>query len=173
MKGALVCAKGASSVAEEDRWAKLEEIIRRVVREEIQVLQKPVRTKVGFKNGMFTGLGEIEMAALEAAYPAVSIMSEIKQAAAWIVTHPNDAPRSNFGAFLNSWLRKHQDRHSLRSIPTERPTEVRVRLCGYCGRGSVGTVNGIPHCDEHATDAMDMKPRRMLGVVAKPVAGRD
>ena len=36
-----------------------------------------------------------------------------------------------------------------------------------------GNVNGIPYCNDHSLDAMDMKPRRMLGVVAKPVAGRD
>lgn len=158
----------------EDRWAKLEEIVRRVVREELEAIRKPSKTKVGFKNGMFTGLGEIEMAALEAAYPAVSVLQQIKEAAAWIVTHPNDAPRSNYGAFLNTWLKKHQDRHSLRSIPTERPTEVKQKHCEYCERVATSSTNGIWSCDQHSLDAMDGRPRaRMLGVVPKPVAGRD
>jgi ribosomal protein L37AE/L43A len=61
------------------------------------------------------------------------------------------------------------------------------KVCAYCGKNSVGSVGGIWHCDDHWQDAMDgrktkvvalgadgdMKPRRMLGVVAKPVAGRD
>jgi len=159
-------------VAEEDRWAKLEEIVRRVVREEVAVLGQKQRTKIGFKNGFFTGLGEIEMAALEATYPAVDVKQEIRNAATWIVMNPTDAPRTNFGAFLNSWLRKHQNQHSLRSIPTQRE-ETKKRACAYCPANATGTVSGIPCCSAHVHDAMEGKPRKMLGVVPKAVAGPD
>ena len=79
----------------EDKWGKLEEIVRRVVREEMTALQKQPKSKVGFKNGNFTGLGEIELAALEAANPAVDVKQQIKEAAAWICMNPNEAPVSN------------------------------------------------------------------------------
>ena len=154
-----------------DKWAKLEEIVRKVVREELAQLGK--KPKVDFVGGKFVGITEEQREAWLAAYGAVDLEAELKRAAAWCVSNPHLAPKSQIGRFLNTWLTKAHNHASLRSIPTERPTEVRVRLCGYCARGSVGTVNGIPHCDEHSTDAMDMKPRRMLGVVAKPVAGND
>jgi hypothetical protein len=62
-------------------------------------------------------------------------------------------------------------------------TEPAGKLCDYCTKVSVGNVNGRRSCDEHWNLAMDNVsplaklaeglPRRMLGVVAKPVAGRD
>lgn len=168
-------------MADVDKWERLrliveqavENTVRRVVREEVALLVKPAKSKVGFKNGQWTGIGEIELAALEAAYPAVNVGVQLKEAAAWCLMHPNDAPRSNFGAFLNTWLKKHQDRHALRSIPMNKP-EVKQRHCSYCPKVSTGAPNNIPACDEHFTDAMDQKPRgHMWGVQAKPVAGRD
>jgi hypothetical protein len=155
----------------EDRWAKLEEIVRRVVREEIAALGK--KPKIDLVNGRWTGINEDQQQAWAAAYGAIQISSELAKAAAWCMSNPALAPKSNFGRFLNTWLTRQQNQASLRSIPTERPTEVKQKLCGYCARPSTGSVNGIPHCDSHSHDAMDMKPRRMLGVVAKPVAGRD
>lgn len=157
----------------EDRWAKLEEIVRKVVREELSTWSpQKAKSKIGFKHGLFTGLGEIEIAALEAAYPAVDIKAEIKQAAAWIITHHEDAPRSNFGAFLNTWLRKHQNQHSLRSVPAQRE-EIKKKACSYCSSDATGSTSGILHCSLHTHEAMDGKPRRMLGIVPKPVAGSD
>jgi hypothetical protein len=158
-------------MGEEDRWAKLETIVRKVVREEIQALGK--KPKINLMNGRFTGITENQMDAWSAAYPGVEIDQEIKRAAAWCVSNPASAPKSDFGRYLNSWLSREQNKVALRSIPATRPTETKVTLCGYCGRSSTGSVNGIPYCNDHSHDAMDMKPRRMLGVVAKPVAGRD
>lgn len=162
-------------MAEEDRWERLkgvvEEVVRRVIKEELAGLGK--KPKIELVNGKWIGITEEQREAWGAAYGALDLDAELKRAAAWCVSNPHMAPKSQIGRFLNTWLAKGQNQASLRSIPVERPTEVKTRLCGYCGRGSVGTVNGIPHCDEHSTDAMDMKPRRMLGVVAKPVAGRD
>lgn len=157
----------------EDRWAKLEEIVRRVVREEVQTLkQAGKKTKVRFMNGRWQ-VSDEDMALFREAYPAVDIEKEMKEAAVWIVMNPGKAPVSDYGAFLQRWFKTNQNQMSLRSIPSERPTEVKRRLCAYCDRTHTGTVNGIPHCDAHSHDAMDMKPRRMLGVVAKPVAGVD
>lgn len=61
--------------------------------------------------------------------------------------------------------------------------EPRGAICDYCARIAAGQVNGRRACDAHwslamdnevpSKDAMDMKPRRMLGVVPKPVAGGD
>jgi hypothetical protein len=159
-------------MAEEDRWAKLEEIVRKVVREEVAALKSNKKTKVRFVGGKWQVTPE-EMEMFREAYPAVDIEKEMKEAAVWIVMNPGKAPVSDYGAFLQRWFKTNQNQASLRSIPHERPTEVRQKLCGYCGKNSTGNVNGIPYCDEHSLDAMDMKPRRMLGVVAKPVAGRD
>ena len=156
----------------DDRWGRLEEIVRRVVREELAALGK-TKSKIGFKNGFFTGLGEIEMAALEATYPAVDVKKEIRSAATWIVMNPTDAPRSNYGAFLNTWLRKGQNQHSLRSVPAAKPTPTPKKACSYCSDDATGSTSGILHCNKHIYDAMDGKPRRMLGVVPAPVAGRD
>jgi hypothetical protein len=165
------------SLGDEDRWTKVREIVReeceRIEKRILDVLQKNVKTKIGFKNGFFTGLGEIEMAALEATYPAVSVKQEIRNAATWIVMNPTDAPRSNYGAFLNTWLRKGQNQHSLRSVPSHREEVKPKKACSYCSADATGTTSGILHCRDHTHDAMDGKPRRMLNVVAAPVAGRD
>lgn len=158
----------------EDRWAKLEEIVRRVVREELSTASPQKKKRIDFKNGRFVGLGEIELAALKAAYPAVDVDAQIKEMAAWIITNPDDAPSSNYGAFVNTWLRKHQNQHSLRSVPTkQQPPEIKRRLCAYCSENASGSVNGINHCRAHYNDAYEERPRRMLGVVAKPVSGSD
>lgn len=136
----------------EDRWARLEEIVRRVVKEELAAwTPKKQKNKVGFKAGSFTGLGDIEIAALEAAYPAVNVRSEIKRAAAWIVMHPKDAPASNFGAYLNTWMRREQDRSSIRAIPTQ---SERKRICAWCQNPSTGSTNGYEHCQRHGNDAL-------------------
>lgn len=158
-------------MGEEDRWTKLEAIVRKVVREEIQALGK--KPKINLVNGRFTGITEAQMEAWEAAYPGVDIEAEIKRAAAWSISNPAGAPKSEFGRYLNSWLSREQNKAAIRSIPATRPTEIKQKLCAYCTLVAVGNINGIWHCDSHSMDAMDQKPRMMLGVVAKPVAGRD
>lgn len=158
-------------MSDEDRWTKLEQVLRRVIREELAGFGKKARIEL--VNGKWIGITAEQKEAWGAAYGAVDLEAELKKAAAWCVSNPHLAPKSQIGRFLNTWLAKGQNAASLRSIPIERKTETPTRLCGYCGRNSTGTVNGIPHCDEHGMDAMDMKPRRMLGVVPKPVAGRD
>lgn len=157
----------------EDRWVKLEEIVRRVVREEVAALKKTKRGKIKFENGRWQ-IGEEEMGMFRDTYPAVDIGQQLKEAALWIVTNPEKAPTSNgYGPFLQRWFKSHQNQACLKSIPVSRPTEIRQKLCAYCTKVGTGNVNGIWHCDSHAMDAMDQKPRMMLGVVPKPVAGRD
>jgi hypothetical protein len=158
-------------MAEEDRWGKLEEIVRRVVREEIAALGK--KTKLGFENGRWTGVTEEQMSAWKAAYGAVDIEGELKKAAAWIVSNPHLAPRTQLGRFLNTWFAKTQNTASLRSIPGGKVEHgPGKKLCAYCDQVSTGVVNAISHCRAHALDAMDEKPiPRMRGVQAKAVAG--
>lgn len=101
----------------EDRWAKLEEIVRKVVREEIQAAKRQKK-----------------------------IESEAK-------TVLKEMPTGN-----------------TQGLP---PLGERRKACGYCEANATGTVSGIPCCARHVHDAMDAKPRRMLGIEPKPVAGRD
>ena len=155
-----------------DKWAKLEEIVRRVVREEIAALGK--KPKIELVNGRWVGITQEQREAWQAAYGAVDLDAELRRAAAWCVSNPSMAPRNQIGRFLNTWLTREQNRLSLRAIPTQRPSESRQKLCEYCARVATSSTNGIWSCDEHSLDAMDGKPRpRMLGVVPKPVAGRD
>jgi len=42
------------------------------------------------------------------AYPAVSVESELKKAAAWLMANPKNK-KSNYSRFLNSWLSRSQD----------------------------------------------------------------
>ena len=143
----------------EDRWAKLEEIVRRVVREEISLLngKKP---KLKFDGGKWTGITDEQIQVWKAAYPAVAIEEEIKKAAAWIVSNPQDAPKSNFGRFLNSWMERNQNRAAIRAIPLDKRQmagDQEVPNCSYCDKRATGTVGGIRHCREHLHDAMDGK----------------
>jgi hypothetical protein len=145
----------------EDRWARLEEIVRRVVREELSTWSpQKNKTKIGFVNGRFTGLGEQELSALRDAFPAVDLQKELREMTAWILMNPTVSPRSNYSQFIHRWLGKHQAQASIRSIPTRSDVESdwRKKNCRYCARLCVGIVNGIPYCSAHSLDAMDQKP---------------
>ena len=159
-------------MSDEDRWTKLESIVRKVIREEIaQLGRKP---KIDLVAGKWVGITEEQKEAWSAAYGALDLEAELKKAAAWCVSNPHLSPKNQMGRFLNSWLAKGQNAASLRSIPVDRATEVKQRLCEYCSKVATSSVGGIWSCDGHTSDAMERKPRpRMLGVVAKPVAGRD
>ncbi len=160
-------------MGEEDRWAKLEEIVRRVVREEVSALRKKERTKIRLVNGRWEGISPDMKQALVDAYPAVDVDKELKEMVAWIFSNPNDAPRSDYGKFINTWLKRHQDRHSIRSIPTSR-AENAPNLCAYCLRPAQGSTNGYRWCGEHSQMAMDgVRPGKMPGVMPKAVAGAD
>jgi hypothetical protein len=156
-----------------DKWAKLEEIIRRVVREELQALGK-TKTKIEFVNGKFVGVSEFQTQAWMAAYPGVDIEAEIKRAAAWCVSNPMTAPASQFGRYLNSWLSREQNKSAMRQMPLRSEEKVQPKkACAYCSKDAIGSTSGIYSCRDHTQDAMEGKPRRMLGVVPKAVAGPD
>lgn len=162
-------------MGDEDRWTKLEEVVRRVVREEIAQLGK--KAKLDFVNGKWVGVTPEQLEAWKAAYGAVDIEAELKKAAAWIVSNPHLAPKSQLGRFLNTWFSRTQDRSSIRSIPSvsERANVAGParKLCSYCTKVATAAPNRIWACDDHTLDAMDQKPQPMFksGVVAKPVAG--
>jgi hypothetical protein len=162
----------------EDRWEK----VRQIVREECErlegrilaILQKGGRVKLGFEGGRWIGVTDEQMSAWKLAYGMVDIEAELKRAAAWIVSNPHLAPKSQLGRFLNTWFAKGQDRASIRSIPSVREEAPKPKkACSYCSADATGSISGILCCPDHTRDAMDGKPRRMLNVVPAPVAGRD
>jgi len=140
----------------EDRWAKLEEIVRRVVREELSTLSTKKKTKIDFVNGQFSGLDEQSLSALQGAFPAVDLQKELREMTAWILMNPTVAPRSNYSGFIHRWLAKHQTQASIRAIPMR--NDLLKRFCAYCPKPSVGDVGGIAYCNDHSLDAMDKKP---------------
>ena len=164
-----------------DKWLKLEETVRKVLREELDRLENKIEEatqkktpRVGFADGKFTGLTDVHWKAFKEAYPALDLDDEIRRCAAYVVNNPQRAPKSQYGRFLNAWLARSQDRIAIRSIPAKPEVkEIHRRACAYCSLDAVGTVNAINHCRGHYEDAYYEKPRRMLGVVPKPVAGND
>lgn len=160
----------------EDRWAKLEEIVRRVVKEEISALGK--KPRITLVNGKWVGITQEQKEAWAAAYGAVDIEGELRAAAAWIVSNPDKAPSAQVARFLNTWLSRSQQRSAIRSIPTQSERQAQsLKLCSYCTETASAKISGIWACSGHTQDAMDGRPipmmKSMLGVVAKPVAGRD
>lgn len=142
----------------EDRWKKLEEIVRRVVREEISTLNK--KPRIALSNGRWTGITDEQIQVWKEAYPAVNIEEHTKRAAAWVVSNPEDAPKSNFARYLNSWFAREQNKHAIRSIPVDKRQwagDQEVPTCSYCDKRATGTVGGIRHCRDHLHDAMDGK----------------
>lgn len=132
----------------EDKWGKL----RQIVREEIErafSLHPQRKSTVGLKltGSCWEGITEEQMAAWREAYPAVNIEQQLKLAAAWCVSNPQDSPKSQWARFLNGWLSRHQNQHSLRSIPinNRQPTtcaNCADPLAGGFTRTSIGDVCG-------------------------------
>ena len=135
---------------QEDKWAKLEKIVRRVVKEEIAALkQKP---KIELIGGKWIGISQDQKDAWAAAFPALDISVELNLAAAWILSNQHLAPKSHVGRFLHNWLAKGQLQASIRSIPNTRQLP---QVCAYCDLPSVGSVNGFQYCVKHNMKAMD------------------
>jgi hypothetical protein len=162
-------------VGDEDRWQKLEQILKRVVDDALDSRGLRAKTKLGFVNGRWTGVTDEQLEAWKAAYGAVDIEAELKRAAAWIVSNPTMAPKNQHGRFLNTWLSRTQNQSSLRSIPTRSEPQQGpgLKLCAYCERVATAKVSGVSHCSDHGRDAMEGRPVPMFknAVVAKPVAG--
>lgn len=166
-------------MGEEDRWIKLREIVReeceRIEKNIIAVLAKNGKQKVELVNGKWQGITDQTLEAWSLAYPAVDIQSELNKAAAWIISNPTMAPRTQFSRFLLTWFSRTQDRSSIRSIPTRNEiVETKRKHCSYCDAVATGNVGGRWACSTHMRDALDGKPvGHMWGVVAKPVAGNE
>lgn len=168
----------------EERWIKLEEVLRKVIREELQSLfdqvqllreeisRLKVKPKIELVNGVWNGITEDQMFAWAAAYPGVDLENELRRCAAWCVSNPAGAPRTQKARYINSWLAKEQNRAAIRSIPFEKHQSPKLKLCSYCEKVGTTAPNGIWACNEHSLKAMDQDPiPRMRGVIAKPVAG--
>lgn len=165
-------------MGEEERWLK----VREIVREEMEASEKRIlaalgksKAKLALTNGRWVGVTEEQMNAWRDANPGIDIDAELKKMAAWIVSNPMMAPKSQLGRFVNSWLAREQNRLAIRSIPAQqKPTEHKMKHCEYCPKIATGAPGGIWACSEHFSEALDRKPRgHMWGVVAKPVAGGD
>lgn len=138
----------------DERWGRLEEIVRRVVREELAAL-KQGKQKLAFANGKWLGITEEQMSVWADAYPACDLVVELKKAAAWIVSNPHLAPKSQFGRFVNTWFARQQNQLSIRSIPTRNEPAALTRICAWCSLSSTGKTNGYEHCGVHGRNALD------------------
>lgn len=160
-------------MAEEDRWTKLEQIVRRVVREEVAALGK--KPRIELVNGSWVGITAEQMGAWKAAYGAVDLDAELKKAAAWIVSNPHLAPKSQLGRFLNTWFSRTQNTTSLRSIPGGKRDEPgpAMKLCSYCASVATAKFGSIWACSSHSRDALDgvSVPMMKNPVLAKNVTG--
>ena len=150
-------------MADEDRWIKLEQVVekvlRRVLGDELESRGFKPKTKLSFSNGKWVGVTEEQLEAWKLAYPSVNIQQQLQLAAAWIVSNPTLAPKSNYPRFLNTWLTRQQNQASLHAIPTAR--SLIVKNCVYCERPAVGSTNGYDYCREHQDNAMDcIKPAK-------------
>ena len=164
-------------MTEEERWSK----VRSIVREENERLEQrllaalgKVKNKVEFVNGQWIGITDQLRQAWSLAYPAVDIEAELLKAAAWIVSNPTMAPRSQFSRFLLTWFSRTQDRSAIRSIPTRSEMKQTPSLCAYCLAPARGSVQGYRHCGERSCFDKAMggeTPPKMPGVTAKQVAG--
>ena len=144
----------------EDRWAKLEEIVRRVLGEELDARGLKAKAKLSFSHGKWIGVTEEQLEAWKHAYPAVDVQAHLKLAAAWILSNPNLAPRREYGRFLNTWLARQQTQASIHALPSIR--SIATKNCRYCERPASGSVNGYDHCSSHMQDAMDgIKPMKV------------
>jgi hypothetical protein len=165
-------------VGDEDRWAKVREIVRqeceRIEARILAVLEKGSKPKIDFVNGKWVGITTTQREIWAAAYGAVDVESELRKAAAWISSNPHLAPKNQFGRFLNTWLARGQNQSSIRSIPT-RNNELPVpkKLCEYCDKVATGNANRIWACGEHFDKALQHEPVPMFKnpVVAKNVTG--
>ena len=101
-----------------------------------EAARRPTRAKRVYRIGWdakraFTGLTEADRKTWESAYPAVNIDRALAAAHAWLIANPLKAKKSNWGAFINRWLSREQDRGgdaaSNRAGPTVRTADERSR----------------------------------------------
>ena len=170
---------GGGLVSDEDRWAKVREIVReeceRIEARILEVLAKHgTKPKLECVNGRWVGVTDNQMAAWREAYGAVDIEAELRKASAWIVSNPHLAPKNQYGRFINTWLARTQNQSSIRSIPTRNDPQLpNKKLCEYCDKVATGNANRIWACGEHFDLALHHEPVPMFknAVAAKNVTG--
>lgn len=117
----------------EPNWTKLEDIVRRIVREEIRASKKPAKAakpQIRLNGKGWEGISDGHREAWKTAYPLVDIGEHLSLAAAWCYSNVAKAPRSDFGRFLDTWLRKQQNEAAAKAIPTG--VSGKVRRCARC-----------------------------------------
>lgn len=101
-----------------------------------EAARRPTRAKRVYRIGWdaeraFTGISEADRKNWQSAYPAVNIDRALAAAHAWLIANPLKAKKSNWGAFINRWLSREQDRGgdaaSNRAGPTVRTADERSR----------------------------------------------
>ena len=65
----------------------------------------------------FQGVGDADLARWKDAYPGVDLQAEIRVAHAWLVDNPTKAGKRNWGAFLNRWFARKQEKGGSPSQP--------------------------------------------------------
>lgn len=116
--------------------------LRQIVREELEARfprKLKTQSKIILNGKGFEGISEEQMSAWKAAYPLVDLRECLSLGWAWCVSNPEKAPKSNYGRFLNTWLRKTQNARSAQEIP--RPESRKVK-CRSCGSGSWISISG-------------------------------
>jgi len=81
-----------------------------------------------FKERVWEGITEDIKKHWGEAYPACDIELELKQMIEWILTHPKQGKKKNYGRFINGWLSRNQDSGGTRGIgespyPRKQPPE--------------------------------------------------
>ncbi len=97
----------------EDRWERVRQIVReeceRVEQRILAVLETNAKTartgSVKFEMGKWVGITPAHLAAWQEAYPAVDVEQELRSMCAWLISNPEQSPRSQYGKFINTWLR--------------------------------------------------------------------
>jgi len=130
----------------EDKWLRLEEMVRRVIGEEFDKRKRKVIHRNGIiLNGKgFEGISEELLTSWKVAYPLVDIGQHLSLAAAWCKSNEEKAPRSQYARFLNSWLKREHNEEASRQAPKTVQKKMKCRLCesenwtslsgGKCGK---------------------------------------
>ena len=115
-----------------DRWDRLEQIVRKVVREELDRRKQKREAKQQIKlNGKgWQGIDDELVASWKAAYPLVDIREHLSLAAAWCRSNVDKAPRSQYARFVNCWLRREQNSRAAKQIPKAGAGPMKCSKCG-------------------------------------------
>lgn len=66
--------------------------------------ERKIHSRISFDNETGFSIPDETLKAWRSAYPSVQVSSELSKMAAWIISNPTKAPKSNYSRFINSWL---------------------------------------------------------------------